>query len=57
MQIIEENKVVKTVQIDKEFYEELEVEATKQNISVSFLLSKILLAYFFPPRNLESDYH
>lgn len=51
MQETKENRMMKTIQIDKEFYEELEVEATKKNISVSFLLSDILFAYFFPPTN------
>lgn len=43
-----ENKSTKEVEIDKEFYEELEAEAAKKNISVDFLLSEILFSYFFP---------
>ena len=57
MKKIKENGTKIMIEIDKEFYQELEAEATRRKIPISTMLNRILLDYFFPPVNSEGNYN
>ncbi|HBG68852.1 hypothetical protein A2W67_02585 [Candidatus Nomurabacteria bacterium RIFCSPLOWO2_02_40_28] len=56
MQLQKENKVTITLEIDREFYEDLEAEATRWKIPISKMLTRIFYAYFMSLANTESGY-
>ena len=57
MEKIKENGMKIMIEIDKEFYQELEAEAARQKIPIPTMLNRILLDYFFPPQNPVDNYN
>jgi len=56
MQLQKENKIMITIEIDQEFHQELENEATRRKISLPAMLHKVLSEYFIPSTPDYSDF-